>query len=376
MNFEEQLKLIKEEIEKAKRAVTSKTKEEKVAELRQKLVERFSQNKEGQEQDGSVKQFLISPEIISDLLDRETEVDNLCKYYDDRANSDYDLDLSEDEQYIDEARKKYEQKLNEIATVALVQTMSPDEITMELLEQLKPNSASKSSNKMFEQCMQKYVANIKPENVDESVLNFLYESNYQGEIQNPLIALAYKSYCDGKAKDEKIKELEEKNKKQEQLIDFDEKIMLDMGKKIKGLQQITTKAKSTLTKFEGLVHSIHSKTLRLSETLGKQESQSIFSIIAQRIKKTFSKTPMLPPPSTECRSISFEGEQASIDMSQSRLEIENEYNKVGGIDEKMIKQRQSMKKNIENASLTLSTPEKSGVIEMYFEKEDGWEIEH
>lgn len=333
------------------------------------------QNKENQEQDGSVAQFSISPELISDLLDRENEWNNLSKYYVERVGSDYDLDLSEDEQYMDEARGKYEQKLNEIAITTLVQTMSPDKITMELLEQLKSNRLGKSSDKLFEQCLQKYVANIKPENVDENFLNYLYENNYQGEIPNPLISLTYKTYCEGKAKDEKIKGLEEKTKKQKQLIDFDEKIMIDMGKKIKGLQQIATKAKSTLSKFEGMVHSLYSKTLKLSETLYKEESKSIFSIIAQRMKRTFSKKPMLPPPSAECKSISGEGNNISMEISQSRLEVQSEYGEVGGIDEEMIKRRQNMKKNIESANLTPSTPEKSRVIEMYFDKEDDWEIE-
>ena len=61
MNFEDQLKLIKEKIEKTKRPVNSKTKKEIVEELRQKLIESFMQNKENQEQDGSVAQFSISP---------------------------------------------------------------------------------------------------------------------------------------------------------------------------------------------------------------------------------------------------------------------------------------------------------------------------
>lgn len=364
MNLEEQLKKIEEEIEKVKGTIKSTTEKEKIEEMKQKLI--ASLGEEGIE---------ISSENIKSLLDEDRALYNLYNYYNQQQLSDYDLDTSDTEKFIKEETQKYNATISQLSAEVLVQTMNPEKITMELLEKLKGDKANSNSKKLFEQCLQKYATHIKPENVDEGFLNYLYQNGFRGEIKNPLINLTYKTFCDGKAKDERIQSLETKVEKQDELISYDEKVIGQLTKKINGLHEIISKAKETLQNIGSKINRIGTDAYNLGEKLEQEESKSVFKIISQRIKRVFSKTPMLTA-SRDCGDIYRDSQNIGYDTDKCKFLMKS-YDEKESTQEinKVLRQRQSMKKSVDIEETTTKTDkDKSGVIEFYFEKEDGWEI--
>ena len=257
----------------------------------------------------------------------------------------------------------------------IVSRMNPEEITTEFLEELKADKEEPSSMEMFKQCLQKYATHTKAENVNENFLNYLYDNGFRGEIPNPLINLTYKTFCDGKAKDEQIQSLETKVEKQDELINYDEKVIGRLTKKINSLHEITSKAKEALQNIGSKIRGIGTDAHNLGQKLEQEESRSVFQIIRQRIKRMFSKTPMLPV-SRGCEDIYRDSQNIGSDTDSCRFTMQ-------GYDEKqntqeineILRQRQSMKRNVDTPEPTRKADkDKSGVIEFYFEKEDGWEI--
>ena len=91
--------------------------------------------------------------------------------------------------------------------------------------------------------------------------------------------------------------------KQSELIKYDEGIINKLTEKLKVLHGLTITAKSNLSKLGTQITEIAKKANGLEVKLEGEEKKSIFSIIAQRIKNAFSKTPLLPPASKECQNI-------------------------------------------------------------------------
>lgn len=257
----------------------------------------------------------------------------------------------------------------------IVNQMSPEEITPEFLEELKGDKENLTSMEMFKQCLQSYATHTKPENVNESFLNYLYENGFRGEIPNPLINLTYKTFCDGKVKDQQIHGLETKIEKQDELINYDEKVIGQLTSKINKLHEITSKAKAALQNISGKVHEIGAKTHKLGKDLENEEPKSIFKIITQRIKRAFSKMPLLPA-SNECEDIYKNSQTIGSDANNCRFSMQtyDEKQNTQEINE-ILRQRQSIKRKVDTPEPTRNADkDKSGVIEFYFEKEDGWEI--
>lgn len=122
------------------------------------------------------------------------------------------------------------ESIKEQSIKRIISQISPEEITLEFLDELKSDKENSTSMDMFEQCLQSYVAHIKPENVNENFLNYLYDNGFREEMPNPLINLIYKTFCDGKVKDEQIQGLEVKVEKQNELISYDEKVIDRLNK--------------------------------------------------------------------------------------------------------------------------------------------------
>lgn len=284
---------------------------------------------------------------------------------------DYSSDISYTESEVTRTNYKFMESIKKQSMKRIVSQISPEEITLELLDTLKEDKEDPNLSMMFQECFKKYATYIKPENVNEKFLSYLYENGYKDEITNPLISLAYKTFCDGKSKDEKIERLESKIEKQEELISFDEKVIKQLSKKIEILHQFTKKAKGTFVKLESKIGSIGTNIHKLGEKIEQEESKGIFKIIAQRIKSVFSKTPMLPA-SNDCNDIYIYSEDISHDARQSRFDMQS-YDENQNWQEvrETVKQRQNMKKSINDPT---PIEKKNGVIDFYFEKEDGWEI--
>ncbi len=282
---------------------------------------------------------------------------------------DYSSDIRYTQGEVTRTNYKFMESIKKQSITRIVSQISPEEITPELLDTLKGDKEDPNSSMMFQECLKKYATHIKPENVNEEFLNYLYENGYKDEIPNPLISLAYKTFCDGKSKDEKIEQLESTVEKQEELISFDEKVIKQLSRKIEILHQLTMKAKATFSILESKIGGIGTKIHNLGEKMEQEESKGIFKIIAQRIKRVFSKTPMLPA-SNDCSEIYRYSQGIVSDSQQCRFDMQSydERQNWQSVRE-TVKQRQDKKK-----SITTPIEKKDGVIEFYFEKEDGWDI--
>lgn len=153
------------------------------------------------------------------------------------------------------------------------------------------------------------------------------------------------------------------------------RLLNGLTKKINRLHEITSKAKQALINIGSKIHGIGNDAHNLGEKLEQEESRSVFQIISQRIKRAFSKTPLLPA-SRDCEDIYRDSQNIGHDTDKCRFSMQSydERENTQEINE-MLHQRQSMKKSVDTPeTIRKSDKDRPRVIDFYFEKEDGWEI--
>lgn len=152
------------------------------------------------------------------------------------------------------------------------------------------------------------------------------------------------------------KQLKEKNRiineqveiinKQSELISYDEKIITKLTNKINMLHELTSKAKQMFSDVSENINEVGNKAITLEAKLKNEEKKSVFSIIVQRIKLAFSKTPLLPI-SNDCKEIYDEGDKISKNASSVRKEMQK-YDEKSNINEinDFLRTRQNKKRDI------------------------------
>lgn len=147
-------------------------------------------------------------------------------------------------------------------------------------------------------------------------------------------------------KDSRIKEQETTIEQQSALIAFDENVINMLINKINSLHKLVSKSKETFTQLFEKVGHIVNKTEDLEKRLQDEENRSVFSMISQKIKSTFSKQPLLPA-SNDCNEIYSDSKELSDSASTAKIEMQ-EYNETTSINEmkKMLQVRQNKKMDI------------------------------
>ena len=197
--------------------------------------------------------------------------------------------------------------------------------------------------------LENVISSINPNDVDIETLKFLYENHYNGKIENPTVRLAFQLYCETRAKDEKIEDLNAKVRNRDELIKYDEDVINQLTDRINRLHEMTMKTKQTFVELGAKIYDLGKNVYELGTRLEKEEGKSIFKIISQRIKSAFSKTPLLPAASV-CKNMYEECKFIDNGVTNARFSMQN-YDEKENIRKmnNMLRERQAMRKGVDTS---------------------------
>ena len=246
------------------------------------------------------KELDLTDEKIVMLLDNDRHYTNVYNYY--YSNGKEDQKEAEDD--LKSIFKTGEIIAKGIAAEILIQTMNPNDITIENLENLKYTEEVREQTDsaltpyvtktyqrippIFYSKLEQYVNNIKQENIDEGLLNYLYENNYQGKILHPMLAVAYKCFCETKMQDEKISTIEDKLKKGDELIAFNYKEMSDLINHINKDYEYNEILDVQIKNCNDYTINLDSELEKLVLNIKENNSKNGFGVLIDKIKKAFS----------------------------------------------------------------------------------------
>ena len=226
--------------------------------------------------------------------------------------NDSEISLSSD---FNKARKHYQssdeylkETMNKAKFESLITRLKPEEVTPEIIDYLKENNADVLTRR---KAIQKFASSIKPEQVvNNEVFDYLYENNYESKTISSPIDLAFKFYCDGKKKDERIESLKEEIREKDETIVEKEKTIIEKDSLIDEKNDTIVGNNNTIRAlnlrvkyYEQMIPNIQLKMVEFARTAQKnvfnivqlrrqeenRERRGIFSKIADKVRTAFKK---------------------------------------------------------------------------------------
>ena len=201
-----------------------------------------------------------------------------------------------------------QETLNKAKFESFINTATPDQITPEVIDYLKENDAEPS---IKEKAIQKFVSSLQPDQIiNNDVFDFLYDNNYESNSKKLPIDLAYDYYCEGKKKDEKIKELENKIAQKDEIIVEKEKTIIEkdsiidekndaivgdmnsiraLNLRIKYYEDVIPNVQLKMVEFARAAQRNVFNIIELRKQEEDKERRGIFSRIAFKVKSAFRK---------------------------------------------------------------------------------------
>lgn len=315
MNVEEVLKMISSQIEKTAKytweaeqnriyreedarlsalvregKITSAQKEKELELQSQKLMETRTQETLRKIKEIFGENIELDEKKVEKLVYCDRASFNLSKLIAEDRYIEYGTDKKEHQNYASENYKEMEKVLRSIAADIALQSMNPEYYDLEFIRILKDEKEEYGVKKsLYSHYLEQYVLNTKLENIDEKLIEELYKSNYQGKFPNTATKLAYQSYCTSKGQIGKIQRLKDVAAKQDKIIKNDDGIIEDYNNEIEELNKYVSTIKEKMPEINSEILGISQKTDERGTQVAEEEKKSIFGIIANRIKKSFSK---------------------------------------------------------------------------------------
>lgn len=264
------------------------------------------------------EKFGIEQETVNDIkfgLDHkksaEEAVERIHKNYEKISEpvTDWSNDFSKVEVAREEANGNYNYYINRAKYEAFVSTLTPEQMTPEVIDFLKEK---KLSEKIYQKAIGKYASSITPEQMvkdKDGICKYLRENNYEGG-QNPVIDMIYQMDNKSVEQEEKINELDNKIKEQSKTI-VNQEIANQALRKINNhYKDIMPTLKSKIEEILNKMQKTAKKTSRLCAQMQTQERESLGRRALRKIKGFFKKEPLMLP-------------------SESLTEIQNELGTIG-----------------------------------------------
>lgn len=217
-------------------------------------------------------------------------------------------DLCKAKKHFQSSEEYLKETLKKAKFESLIYRLSPEEVTPEIIDYLKENDVDVLTRK---KAVQKFASSIKPEQIkNNAIFDFLYKNNYECKNIKSSIDLAFKYYCDGRKKDEKIESLERELNEKEDIIIDKEKTIIEKNSVIDERNDTIVGNNNTIRAlnlrvkyYEQMIPNIQLKMVEFARTaqrnvfnivqLRKQEEnregRGIFSKIVDKVKTTFKK---------------------------------------------------------------------------------------
>lgn len=244
--------------------------------------------------DDFVQQYNVSQKTMNELIfDRsaylrakETREEVNKKAWTDHVGLDWTNDINKAEINCNDASNRYKYTLEKSSLESMVSSINPEQVTPDFLYYLKDY---KCDNKIYNNALNKFAVSIKPEQINKDVLEFLYENKYTPKEEGSILDFSYKMYCDGKEKDNEIKELEESNKQKDSTIDEQKDMIHVLNERANSLEIALNNIKDKAKGFANRISENMSKIGILQKEVAEKEQKGLFAIIGDKIKNIFKK---------------------------------------------------------------------------------------
>lgn len=277
------------------------------------------------------KEYNVSSETVKKLVDdrdwflRATETrENVNKIaWKDSVGLDWTNDINKAESNYNHTSEIYHYSLKNAQIESMVASIKPEQVTPDFLYSLKDYGCN---DKIYNNALNKFALSIKPEQINKDVLEFLYKNNYTPKKEGSVLDFSYTMYCDGKEKDDKIKELKKSNKQKDEIIDNKNDMIQVLDERANSLEITLSIFKDKAKGFANRISENISKIGALQKETAEKEKKGLFATIGDKIKNIFKKDkPLL-------LSESFSNVQN--DMSKIYGEINQEISKPSTVKSK------------------------------------------